>query len=246
MDLQIGFKLQKLRKERGFSQEELAFKLNVSRQAVSKWERGEAYPDTDNLIQLAKLYETSLDQLLIKEKIDTDLKENDTPILLNKANSPKKRREKKISKINVVGLVTGITPLLTVAIYLTLGAVWGLWHPGWIVFFAIIIVPQLAIAIKKKKWKVFPYPFFILVVYLCLGFILNLWHPTWILFLSIPIFHSLCVAIKKRKGVIFAYPILILTLYLCLGFIWGLWHPAWVIFTTIPIYYLLFAFIDKK
>lgn len=54
----------RLRKEKGLSQEELADKLSVSRQAVSKWERGEALPDTDNLIRLAKLYNVSIDELV--------------------------------------------------------------------------------------------------------------------------------------------------------------------------------------
>ena len=60
----LGDKLYQLRKDKGISQEELADKLGVSRQAISKWERGEALPDTDNLISIAKLYEVSLDQLV--------------------------------------------------------------------------------------------------------------------------------------------------------------------------------------
>ena len=54
----------KLRKEKGLSQEELADKLAVSRQAISKWERGESLPDTDNLIRLAKLYGVSIDEIV--------------------------------------------------------------------------------------------------------------------------------------------------------------------------------------
>ena len=54
----------RLRKQAGLSQEDLADKLAVSRQAVSKWERGEALPDTDNLIRLAKLYNVSIDEIV--------------------------------------------------------------------------------------------------------------------------------------------------------------------------------------
>ncbi|MCI8934086.1 MAG: helix-turn-helix transcriptional regulator, partial [Clostridiaceae bacterium] len=64
MNIQTANRLVALRKERGFSQEELAAKIGVSRQAVSKWERAEASPDTDNLILLARLYQVSLDELL--------------------------------------------------------------------------------------------------------------------------------------------------------------------------------------
>ena len=64
MNIEIANRLVDLRKKSGLSQEELAAKLGLSRQAVSKWERAEASPDTDNLICLAKLYGVSLDDLL--------------------------------------------------------------------------------------------------------------------------------------------------------------------------------------
>ena len=64
-------KLQKLRKERGWSQEELASRIAVSRQAVSKWELGTAVPDTDNIVQLSKLFGVTTDYL-IKDNLDCD------------------------------------------------------------------------------------------------------------------------------------------------------------------------------
>lgn len=72
MNIEIANKLLKLRKEHGLSQEQLASKLGISRQAVSKWERAEASPDTDNLIELAKLYNVSLDDLLLNEQVKKD------------------------------------------------------------------------------------------------------------------------------------------------------------------------------
>jgi transcriptional regulator with XRE-family HTH domain len=57
-------RLRKLRKEKGFSQEELADRIGISRQAVSKWESGQSNPDTNNLIILSELYGISLDVLL--------------------------------------------------------------------------------------------------------------------------------------------------------------------------------------
>ena len=83
MTIEIADRLVKLRKKYGYSQEELADKLGLSRQAVSKWERAEASPDTDNLICLAKLYGVSLDELLATdEDIDTIVEEQvkDAPI----------------------------------------------------------------------------------------------------------------------------------------------------------------------
>lgn len=64
MDLAMAQRLVDRRKAAGLSQEALAAQLGVSRQAVSKWERSESSPDTDNLIALAELYGVSLDELL--------------------------------------------------------------------------------------------------------------------------------------------------------------------------------------
>ncbi|MFA6619659.1 MAG: helix-turn-helix domain-containing protein [Bacilli bacterium] len=80
MNIEIANRLVDLRKKSGFSQEELAAKLGLSRQAVSKWERAEASPDTDNLICLAKLYGVSLDDLLnTDESVDEIVKEQVKP-----------------------------------------------------------------------------------------------------------------------------------------------------------------------
>ena len=70
MDLAMAQRLVDRRKAAGLSQEALAAQLGVSRQAVSKWERSESSPDTDNLIALAALYGVSLDELLHGEAVD--------------------------------------------------------------------------------------------------------------------------------------------------------------------------------
>lgn len=67
MDLAMAQRLVDCRKAASLSQEALAAQLGVSRQAVSKWERSESSPDTDNLIALAALYGVSLDELLYGE-----------------------------------------------------------------------------------------------------------------------------------------------------------------------------------
>ena len=64
MDATMADRLIARRKAAGLSQEALADRLGVSRQAVSKWERVESSPDTDNLIALAALYGITLDELL--------------------------------------------------------------------------------------------------------------------------------------------------------------------------------------
>lgn len=64
MNIDMANRLAARRRAAGLSQEALAEKLGVTRQAVSKWERSESSPDTDNLIALANLYGVSLDDLL--------------------------------------------------------------------------------------------------------------------------------------------------------------------------------------
>lgn len=80
MDLAMAQRLVDRRKAAGLSQEALAAQLGVSRQAVSKWERSESSPDTDNLIALAALYDVSLDELLYGEAAsDVDTSADDAP-----------------------------------------------------------------------------------------------------------------------------------------------------------------------
>ena len=59
--------LQKLRKNKNISQEQLAEELGVSRQAVSKWESGASYPEMDKLVLLCKIFNCNLDDLLNKD-----------------------------------------------------------------------------------------------------------------------------------------------------------------------------------
>ena len=56
--------LKKIRKDNNLSQEQLAEKLGVSRQSVSKWENGEAYPEMDKVLNICKLYNYNIDELL--------------------------------------------------------------------------------------------------------------------------------------------------------------------------------------
>lgn len=63
--MNLGEKIAKLRKENQYTQEQLAEKMKVSRQTISKWENALTYPETDKLIQLSQLFHCSLDYLLL-------------------------------------------------------------------------------------------------------------------------------------------------------------------------------------
>ncbi|MEG0240061.1 helix-turn-helix domain-containing protein [Anaerorhabdus sp.] len=62
--MKFNEKLLKLRKEKGYSQEELAQMLGVSRQAISKWEVSDSYPEIENVLEISKLFQVSTDYLL--------------------------------------------------------------------------------------------------------------------------------------------------------------------------------------
>ena len=70
--MKFGDKLVELRKKNGLSQEELAEKLGVSRQSVSKWESNNTYPETDKIIQIANLFDCSMDDLINDKVVDID------------------------------------------------------------------------------------------------------------------------------------------------------------------------------
>ncbi|WP_367998804.1 helix-turn-helix transcriptional regulator [Priestia megaterium] len=87
----MGNKLQRLREAKNMSREELAQQINVSRQAVYKWENNKGYPDIQNLLRLSEIYETTIDELIkndptLQRKIDNnqdESKELDDEEMLN-------------------------------------------------------------------------------------------------------------------------------------------------------------------
>ena len=71
-------KLIALRRKAGWSQEELAERLNVSRQSVSKWESAQSMPDIDKIVQLSSLFSVTTDYLLKDEQAEPEYTEDDT------------------------------------------------------------------------------------------------------------------------------------------------------------------------
>ena len=181
MNLELVEKLQKLRKDNNLSQEQLAEKIGVSRQAISKWERGEATPDSDNLICLAKIYNISLDEL-ISSKEDNNMNEES-----------KKTKLMKIKDYVLVALLFIVT-----IIYLILGFTLSLWHPGWLLYFLPVIITSILDVIDKKSVSEFAFPLLVAGIYLVLGFFWNLWHPGWVVFILIPVFYIVCYFLKKK------------------------------------------------
>lgn len=75
-NMTLGEKLSKLRRENNYTQEQLAEMLGVSRQAVSKWESGMTYPETEKLLKLGELYGCSMDYLLKDNYVKDDLEKD--------------------------------------------------------------------------------------------------------------------------------------------------------------------------
>lgn len=86
--MSLSENLQNLRKIHNISQEDLAEKLNVSRQAVSKWENGNGYPETEKIITICEIFDCSMDEL-VKGKISNDIKSEKTQYDLVMSNCAK-------------------------------------------------------------------------------------------------------------------------------------------------------------
>jgi len=102
------------RKERGLTQEELAIRVNVVRQTVSKWEKGQSVPDADLLQKISEVLEVSVSQLLGEEK-EMERGRNEIAEQLSRINEQlaiKNRRAKRIWTI--IGVVLGCWILLHV------------------------------------------------------------------------------------------------------------------------------------
>ncbi len=98
--MNLSEKIVKLRKMNGWSQEELADKLNVSRQAISRWEGGTAQPDATNILSLSKLFGVSTDYLL-NDEYESD---RDIPIV----QAINKEKEDLVLKKKQLHLISGI------------------------------------------------------------------------------------------------------------------------------------------
>ena len=112
----FGENLKTLRKQKGFSQEELATRLHVVRQTISKWEKNLSVPDADTLIRLAKILEVSVSELL-GEKIENENTASDVAEQLSRINEQlaiKNRRSRRIWK--VVAIVLAFIVLINIFI----------------------------------------------------------------------------------------------------------------------------------
>ena len=247
MTIEIADRLVKLRKKYGYSQEELADKLGLSRQAVSKWERAEASPDTDNLICLAKLYGVSLDELLATdEDLDTIVEEqvkddeekkeenkettvehdDDKVVINNKGIFIKDKDGTKVS-IDSNGIVCRDKDGKYVKKCEPLDPV-----------IRIINGVEAVLGIMA------------VIAFLLMGLLLGMWTCAWIVFFIPEILCSIARCIRKKNAqhfnMVFTACFVFFLVCMFLPFPnTAHWEIMWVVFLAIPLYYSIVGLINK-
>lgn len=202
MNIETANRLVQHRKARGLSQEALADSLGLSRQAVSKWERAEASPDTDNLLALARLYGVSLDELLgntpTVQPAPTPTLEPATPFADYQqaprpafGNTFDQELEQRIEQelVEVVSVSEkereeqpGVLDRLSPGARKLLGL---LGMGAFLIFFLIcgflsLLFPSIGDL----------YPVICTAIYLVGGFVFDWWHPGWLVYITIPFFYT--------------------------------------------------------
>ena len=275
MNLEIANRLVGLRKENKLSQEALAEKLGISRQAVSKWERAEASPDTDNLIALAKLYHVSLDELLKIHEEENELAEEEeqatTDLVLTGESTYRDGMEERADSDRTADTEGRRSEKndqqAADDVHIGLNGIHVRDKEGEEVHISWngihvhdqeneVHIDKNGISVNGEKVQghlfqhggkeEFPLGLFSIVIYIVIGVVFDLWHPGWILFFLVPVVSTLIHAVRCRNASLFAYPCLVLFLFLYMGFVHSMWHPAWVLFLTIPLYYPLVEYFGRN
>ena len=239
MNVETANRLYELRKKFGYSQEELAEKIGVSRQAISKWERSEASPDTDNLIMLSRVYGITIDEL-INGSAQSENPPNDE--------HEEKKDDKKSTHIhfnNGIHIDDGDDHVHIDFSGIHIDSDDSKVHidkDG--VFISDEDEIKVDTATEKEQhpilhaFKQFPYPILALLAYLAFGFwnVFGGWAAGWVVFLTVPIYYSILDSIQKKNPKEFAFPVLVTGVYVYLGIMYGLWHPYWIMFILVPLY----------
>ncbi len=248
----LANKLYELRKTAGFSQEELAEKLQVSRQAISKWERGEALPDTDNLISIAKLYGVSLDELIGNDTVKNE-KENANTDDMNFDNEDKKTDENKNGiHVNVEdGDEKVKVDIDTSGVQVKIKDFSDEFDDDDDDDDGEVYYSYTTQSTSKKQTFLrllhnLPYPIIVTIAFLLWGFLGGAWFVAWTLFLTIPVYYSIIDCFRVKKVSRFVYPVFITFVFCFIGMQWALWHPYWILYLTIPIFYPIARAIDKR
>lgn len=190
--MSLGERLYELRKKKGLSQEEVAEKLNVTRQSVSKWETDESKPDFDKIIPICELFEISSNELLSGTKEEKEEKEVE---VINKDN--KKKRALIITSAIFLYFIALIWIIVSeVSFNLDEGLMIGGFFLLCGIATCMLIYQGIVLSTtitKKKKEKTVNEKrldgiieltaIIFTIIYLVVSFLTGAWHITWILWL---------------------------------------------------------------
>ena len=147
-------KLITLRKKAGWSQEELAEKLNVTRQSVSKWEGAQSVPDIDKILQLSCLFGVTTDYLLKDDAAEPEYTEGDTSplprVTLAQANDYLAKARANAPKLALAAALCVVSPIPLLALgALSEAGLFGIWDDlaGGIGLIALLVIIAAAVAI---------------------------------------------------------------------------------------------------
>ncbi|MBE7091308.1 MAG: helix-turn-helix domain-containing protein [Clostridiales bacterium] len=242
----IAKRLQAARKNAGLSQEEAAALLGVSRQTLSKWENGDGLPDSEKLVAISRVYEISIDALLLGKAPDIDMASYEK--LIEKAATEEctygetieavlAQSSKEPSALDRI-IQWFPYPILCLIVFLVIGFAYDAWRVCWSVFITIPVYYSTLHSLKYKKTVMVVYPLVATVAYLLVGFLVPKgWEYGWLLLFSIPLFSSIVRAVEKHNFFYLSYSTVVAMVYLFLGMWKGWWHPHWILFLTVPLYY---------
>ena len=274
MDLAMAQRLVDRRKAAGLSQEALAAQLGVSRQAVSKWERSESSPDTDNLIALAALYGVSVDEAKEAEDSAEHADCGDKPLVdISLARGihvidPNKGEEVHVGWNGIH--VTNERKGEEVHVGPDGVHVDTLEDDGHSVHTdddgTVTIDGETFSSWKEahdkldhhgkhfhtkvgRAWNKFPFPALVAFAYLVLGIVYGTWATGLFLVFLIPVYYALGDFIDQRhlsKLIDVVYSVSAEAWFLYMWLCLGQPHPAWVILITIPVVKALIRWCRKQ
>lgn len=207
--MSLGERLYELRKKKGLSQEEVAEKLNVTRQSVSKWETDESKPDFDKIVPICELYEISTNELLSGTKEE---KEEQEVQVINKDN--KKKRALIITSAIFLYFLALIWIIISeVTFNLNEGIMIGgffllcgiatcmLIYQGIVLATTITKKRKEKTANEKKRDGVIELTSIIFtIIYLLTSFLTGAWHLTWLIWLVYAAVEAIIKIIFNSKG----------------------------------------------
>ena len=214
--MDLGKKLFELRKVKKLSQEDVAEKLNVTRQTVSKWETNQSTPDFDKIVPLCDLYGISTDELL-KDEVKKEQKDDKVE---NKKNIYENMTKNQINQKSAEIVSSSILIFIVAIAFAGIGVAVLRWNPivvgctfliliGWGVTRIVkhyMSIPKLEKTKEEKKQDKIVKQINDIVgaigtaIYFIVSFITMAWHLTWIIFIVIGLIEEIVKLIFMLKG----------------------------------------------